>query len=162
MNIDAAEEDLEFSDAQRSALLIEDGVLYKHATAQFNYTTYDVRRDRDVVKPGGCVMLPSYEEDDTPNRQPFWYGRVAGIYHVKVSHAPSRTSSLRIDLLWVRWLGQDPDWRSGHHACRLERVGYVPSDDSSGPAFGFVNPESVIRACHLIPAFADGLTLSVG
>ena len=161
LGLDIAEEDLNFSDMQRSALLIEDNILYKHATVQFNYTTYDVRRDKDVIKAGGCIMMPSYEDADTPDRQPFWYARVIGIYHIKVSHAPSSTSGLRIDFLWVRWLGQDPDWKSGHNACRMEKVGYVPiggSDESSGPAFGFVNPESVIRASHLIPAFAEGKT----
>ena len=159
MNLDVAEEDLHFSDAQRSALLIEDNILYKHATAQFNYTTYDVRRDKDVVKPGGCIMVPSYEDDDGPDRQPFWYGRIIGIFHVRVRHVPSKASGMRIDFLWVRWLGQDPDWKSGHITCQLEKVGYVPfGDDSCGPAFGFVNPESVIRACHLIPAFHEGTT----
>jgi hypothetical protein len=37
-------------------------------------------------------------------------------------------------------------------------LGFLPSDDSSGPAFGLIDPTQVIRGVHLIPAFYYGTT----
>jgi hypothetical protein len=37
---------------------------------------------------------------------------------------------------------------------RLERVGFIPIDDPG--AFGFLDPQQVIRGIHLIPAFNYG------
>ena len=45
-----------------------------------------------------------------------------------------------------------PGWRTK----RLLRLGFVPGNDEA--AFGFLDPAQVIRAVHLIPAFAWGLT----
>ncbi|KAG2029986.1 hypothetical protein BDR03DRAFT_879450, partial [Suillus americanus] len=44
---------------------------------QINYTTYDVRRDQDTLKPGygGVVMTLSREHDG--DTHPFWYAQVA-------------------------------------------------------------------------------------
>ena len=39
---------------------------------------------------------------------------------------------------------------------RLPRVGFYDSSDPS--AFGFLDPESIIRGVHLIPAFTYGQT----
>jgi len=39
---------------------------------------------------------------------------------------------------------------------RLHRVGFVDGNDSA--AFGFLDPQEVIRGIHLIPAFAHGRT----
>ena len=64
-----------------------------------------------------------------------------------------------MEFLWVRWYGAEPDWVGGPATLRLDRVGYVPEDDPSG-AFGFLDPALVVRACHLIPAFAHGQTVS--
>lgn len=92
---------------------------------------------------------------------PYWYARVLGVFHVKVLHVAPNGHYLsgdrrgrRMDFLWVRWLGIEPGYRSGWKARRLDRVGFVPGAD----AFGFVNPEDVIRGAHLIPAFALGRT----
>jgi hypothetical protein len=45
--------------------------------------------------------------------------------------------------------------RSGWKACHLHRISFIDGD--SDP-FGFVDPAHVIRAAHLIPAFAFGET----
>lgn len=60
-------------------------------------------------------------------------------------------------VLWVRWLGLDPDYQGGWAARRLHRVGFVP-DNGSSPAFGFLDPMAVVRAVHLQPAFQYGRT----
>lgn len=100
------------------------------------------------------VMLSADETDGaTIRRRRFWYARVMGIFHCRVRDRTNEGSKwVRLDLLWIRWLGADPDLRCGLKVKRLERVGYVP--DAEGPgAFGFVDPADVIRACHLCPAF---------
>ncbi|KAH9009230.1 hypothetical protein EDB85DRAFT_1881856, partial [Lactarius pseudohatsudake] len=42
--------------------------------------------------------------------------------------------------------------RSGFKAQRLHQVGFLDGHGDPG-AFGFINPQDVIRAIHLIPAF---------
>jgi len=49
------------------------------------------------------------------------------------------------------------EWNSGPSNLCLDRVGFVPSEDAD--AFGFLDPELIIHACHLIPAFALGQNL---
>jgi hypothetical protein len=126
-----------------------------------NYTTYDVRRDSDIIHVGTdstIVMLQAESPSgDNTNIHPFFYARVIGIYHAFVSDlsAPGSTA-VRMDLLFVRWLGIDTEWRSGWDARRLDRVGFVHGSDPA--AFGFLDPASVIRGCHLIPNFAEGRT----
>lgn len=153
--LDVAEEDLQFSDIDRAALVIHSHILHEHLTIKFNFTTYDVQRDCDIVKPSSdkndkCdIILPSREDDAS---HPFWYARVIGIFHVDVTHKATGTSKSRIDFLWVRWFGQDGQWRGGQSARKLERVGFVPYGGADEP-FGFVDPNTVIRGCHLIPTF---------
>lgn len=158
--MDVAEEDLTFDIEDREMLKIENDSIYSHSTAQFNFTTYDVRRDRDVVKALGdkCdIMLPSYEDDGV---HPFWYARVIGIFHLNVTHIPTNDIKRRIEFLWVRWLGVDPEWTGGQEFDRLDRVGFVPYGGQDEP-FGFVDPATVIRACHLVPAFEFGCTMDL-
>ena len=41
--------------------------------------------------------------------------------------------------------------RSGFKARRLHQIGFLDSNDPG--AFGFIDPQDLIRAIHLIPAF---------
>ena len=92
---------------------------------------------------------------------PFWYARVLGIYHANIFFGPDFSSKPeRMEFFFVRWFGCDPDWQGGPNTCKLDRIGWVPENDSSG-AFGFLNPACAIRACHLIPAFAYGKTVDL-
>lgn len=157
-------EDLEFTEDERNSLHFYNDLLYGHPKIQFNFTTYDVRRERSVVNPDTakrCVMLANGEDEGDDMRHPFWYARVLAVFHVKATHEPSKTKNERIDVLFVRWLGIDPEWNGGDSHRRLDRVGYVPYGDSGSPAFGFVDPNTIIRACHLIPAFHLGRTTSL-
>ena len=161
MGVDLAAEDLDFSDDQRLELEIENDSLYRHATAQFNFTTYNVSRERDVINPSTdkCNIMLATKEDTTDRAHPFWYARVLGIFHARVTHPPLSIRRHRIPFLFIRWFGQDSEWRSGDKTCRLPRVGFVPFDgEAGGPAFGFIDPATVIRGCHLIPAYAYGKT----
>ena len=124
-----------------------------------NYTTYDVRHDRDTINTSTrpYVMLRSPEVGT--GTHPYWYAQVLGIYHTYVltthSDAPKH-SAQRMELLWVRWLGIEPGYRSGSKAARLPKVGFV--EDTDEDAFGFLDPDLVIRGSHLIPDFNSGRT----
>lgn len=60
----------------------------------------------------------------------------------------------QLEILFVRWFDPVQCHRSGIKAARLPKVAFVPEIDDS--VFGFVDPASVVRGVHLIPAFADG------
>ncbi len=72
---------------------IENDKIYSHQTLRINFTTYDVRRDQDVVNPSGdkrFVMVKSQADDaehqsteDAPFTL-FWFAEVLGIYHANV------------------------------------------------------------------------------
>jgi hypothetical protein len=105
-------------------------------------------------------MVISGSESDR-EQNPYWFGRVISIFTVKAFYAdpaivgPPKTQSL--DVLYVRWFGQDggqSEW--GLHCSRMPRVGFLPAEEPS--AFGFVNPEDVLRRVHIIPAFNYGRT----
>ena len=124
-----------------------------------NYTTYDVRRDCDTINAGTrrYVMLRSPEV--SPGAHPYWYAQVLGIYHTHVSTthpAASKHSAQHMQFLWVRWLGAEPGHRSGSKTARLPKVGFV--EDTDEDAFGFLDPDLIIRGSHLIPAFNSGRT----
>jgi hypothetical protein len=103
------------------------------------------------------IMVLSQETDDDSDGHPYWYARILGIFHVEIRHVgPLSTDSnvRRMDFVWVRWFGTDPTHCDGWEAKRLRRIGFLPGDT----AFGFIDPIQIIRAVHLIPAFAQGRT----
>ena len=102
-------------------------------------------------------MVHSPEVGDKTH--PYWYAKVLGIYHAvaPTTHPAATTHSAQaMQFLWVRWLGVEPGHRSGSRVARLPRIGFVEATD--GDAFGFLDPELVIRGSHLIPAFHFGRT----
>jgi hypothetical protein len=139
-------------------VLFNSGRMYKHQVLRINYTTYDVRRSQDLINPDTRrrdIMLLS--NDDNDESHPFRYARVLGVYHVNVIYTgPGMLDyqARRLNFLWVRWFQysgtQSVQWAD----YRLDNVYFPPiaSDD----AFGFVDPEDVLRACHIIAGFASG------
>jgi hypothetical protein len=128
---------------------------------RINYTTYDLRRAQDSLNPQthADIMVLSHESEDEPKRHPFWYARILGVFHANIRHMGPRSQNphvQKMEFLWVRWFGRDLDHRSGWKAKRLHRLGFVSSNDPA--AFGFLNPQHVIRAVHLMPAFSYGRT----
>ncbi|KAG2072362.1 hypothetical protein BDR04DRAFT_1127678 [Suillus decipiens] len=123
---------------------------------QINYTTYDVHRDQDTLKPGysGVVMTLSREHDD--DTHPFWYAQVLGAFSIQVLHVGPdicNCSPQSMEFLWVWWFGVVPCYRWGIREGCLPKVGFILDSPS---VFGFLDPSIVLRACHLIPCFADG------
>ena len=74
-----------FIDAECNIVRIAGEQIYCCKTIQINYTTYDIRRDRDTIniRLYPDIMVNSPERG--PNAQPFWYTCVIGIFHAIIS-----------------------------------------------------------------------------
>ena len=98
-------------------------------------------------------------KEDDPDCHRFWYCQLLKAFHIEVHYCPGGVSHPKetLEVLWVCWLGIDPDHRWGFQQCALPKVGFMPKQGDS-PAFGFLDPSLVIHGCHLIPAFVDGCT----
>lgn len=142
--------------------------IFSVQTCRLYYTSYDIRRKSNTINPttGSDIMVrapPPDQSDETEIYEPFWYARVIGIYHAKVytthPHVRDGGQVRRMNFLWVRWFGSEPNYKHGFHEGRLPKIGFVPSTDDL--AFGFLDPAHVIRSCHLVPAFAAGRTTAL-
>lgn len=151
-----------FTQAQRNGLTFINNRIYQHKVLRVNYTTYDLRRAQDSVNPRthADIMVLSHEDDD--NAYPYWYARVVGVFHVEVQYRGSEMQDQapkRVDFLWVRWFARNRNLKSGWAVRRLPCIGFYPHDEPD--AFGFINPDDVIRGVHSIPAFRFGRTTNL-
>ena len=148
----------DFTDSDRNSIRIVGSKIYSVQTCHIYYTSYDLQRHCDTVNPHTHpdIMLRSPINEE--GAEPYWYARVLGVYHANIwaenSVIPGARNVKRMDFLWVRWFGEEPDHRSGFCRARLPKVGFVESTDEF--AFSFVDPANVVRGCHLIPAFDAG------
>ncbi|KAJ3713281.1 hypothetical protein C8R42DRAFT_563993, partial [Lentinula raphanica] len=150
-----------FTDEDRKFIRIKDRKLVELQTIRINYTTYDVRRDQDTINPRTHPDVMVLSPEDEEGAHPYWYARVLRIFRVQVISTHPRASTIHsgpreMEVLWVRWLGVEPGFRSGPRYARLPKVGFV--DETDPFAFGFLDPEHVIRGCHLMPSFSDERT----
>ncbi|KZP26571.1 hypothetical protein FIBSPDRAFT_781724, partial [Athelia psychrophila] len=149
-----------FTSEDHNSIIVVGNRVYSGRTLKVNYTTYDVRRGQDIINPrNNCdVMVASPETSADAHR--FWYARVLGIFYVYIcdnSQDSNNRARQRYDFLWVRWFGMVEGHRHGLRVARLPKVGFIKEGDAT-PAFGFLDPSLVVRACHLIPAFNLGKT----
>lgn len=150
----------EFSEDDRDCINIKDNFLYFHSLLRVNYTTYDLRREQDTINPltRPDILVLSHEDEKT---HPYWYARIVHIFHVMVQHRnnPSMVFSVptRMNVLFVRWFRRDVNYPSGWNEKRLHRLQFF-DQESPSDAFGFLNPESVVRGVHIIPAFGYART----
>ncbi|EJD46773.1 hypothetical protein AURDEDRAFT_40235, partial [Auricularia subglabra TFB-10046 SS5] len=140
----------------RLQLDIDQNRMYPHKTMGISYTTYDVRRGEDMIHIDTDrvdVMLRSCE--DGPTAHAYWYARVLGLYHANIRDLgpQSTTRALKpVYFLHVRWFARaEDDDIGGTPNRRLPRVGWDKANE-----FGFVDPSLILRACHIVPAFAHG------
>ena len=131
-----------------------------------------MRRGRDTVNcgtPHHNVMLLSSatSDDESSSNSRYLYARVLGAYHANVIYTGRGMLDYkprRIDFLWVRWYQVRRAGTDSWTNSELPMVTFPPLQSDS--AFGFVDPSNVLRACHIIPAFAlrqvheDGIGLS--
>lgn len=94
---------------------------------------------------------------DPTSRSPFRYARVIGVYHVFVL-CRGEEESRRVDFLHVRWFKR-VEGNSSLASFEQERIRFVDEDEKntgSWKPYGFLDPARIIRAVHLVPAFAYG------
>lgn len=135
--------------------------IFSHKIMRVKYTTYEVRRDEDVIhiNSDGCnIMVRNPEHDDNPHTHPFLYAHVLGIYHAHVSYAGELAVGIRdlhpirLEFLWVRWYKlQDPELEG---PTPLDRLTFLPV--TSPNATSFIDPDTVLRGAHIIPRFRLG------
>jgi hypothetical protein len=138
---------------QHNSIFFKRNQIYHHNLAKFNYTTYDVRRAQDVINPktSHCnIMLLKHDRDDGGHSGDFLFAKVIGIHHINVVRSADVYKSQRMEFLFVRWYESMQSHAWGTRT--LGRVHFRPL--ASQDAFGFVDPSAVLRACHIIPAFA--------
>ncbi|KAJ3560849.1 hypothetical protein NP233_g10562 [Leucocoprinus birnbaumii] len=67
----------EFSSTDRNNIHIRNNRIFCHHTIRINYTTYDIRRNYDTIKPCNRLfcMVASPDTATDPTTHPFWYIR---------------------------------------------------------------------------------------
>ncbi|KAH7905471.1 hypothetical protein BJ138DRAFT_1138264 [Hygrophoropsis aurantiaca] len=115
--------------------------IYKHNIARFNYTTYDVRRAQDVINPRtdhcNIMVLNDIDKEGSHYR----YAKVLGIHHVNAVFVGCKYDTRHMDFLFAQ---------------TLDRIHFKPLHNVD--AFGFINPDDVLRCVHIIPAFHRGMS----
>ncbi|KAK6968932.1 hypothetical protein R3P38DRAFT_2589238, partial [Favolaschia claudopus] len=92
---------------------------------------------------------------------PFSYAQIIGIFHADIlnlADGPGAKIQTK-EFLWIRRYRIDKTFRAGFKRRRLHRLEFLP--DSDPQAFGFLDPDEVIRGSHIIPAFARGRTTTL-
>jgi hypothetical protein len=156
MEPDLATNGRQFNIEDRAQLIIQGNRMYLHKVLRVNYSTYDVRRAQDSMNPRNHANIMTLARSWDDGSHPFSYARILGLLHVDVIHKTpiTRPAPKTMEVLWVQWFRLDTRWKGGFARHRLYRVQPVPSDLEH--AYGFLEPDDVIRGAHLIPAFAHG------
>ncbi|KAJ7148914.1 hypothetical protein C8R46DRAFT_1311106 [Mycena filopes] len=150
----------EFTADDRNTVRIVGNKIYATKIMRVNYTTYDVRRDQDVLNPNAQSFVMMRTGEKQAGAHPYWYAQVLGVFNATVFHYPAGDAGPSpptiMEFLWVRWLGDEPGYRASIKKARLPKVGFVAESDPY--AFGFLDPAHVVRASHLIPQFSGAQT----
>jgi hypothetical protein len=148
-----------FTDEDRGYVTVEQDTLYQHKTLQLDYTTYDMREDNDRIyqRHHPDIMVLSNDAN-----HPHLYGRILDLFHVRVRNNGPNTllasnATATLEMAWVRWFTLDePQGPQGFNSLRYPSVSFCKSDEQD--AFGFIHPDEILRAVHLIPDFKFGHT----
>lgn len=144
----------EFTDEERAKVVIINNHMYRHHVVRVNYTTYDNRREQDTINPRTWPNIMMLSSEDGEDGHPYWYAHVLEIFHASVLHVSPQSKSLQpqwMEFMLVRWFGRDMTKLGGWKSQQLHRIGFVSGDSTP---FGFMDPARIVRAVHLIPAFA--------
>lgn len=143
-------------------ILFKNDRIYEHSLCRVNYTTYDVRRDQDTINSSSShcnVMVLSKDLDPITSQETisYRYARVLGTYHANVMFVGRGMvdySPIRMEFLWVRWYELVGKCHLPWSARKMDRLRFPPLADED--SFGFIDPNDVLRGCHVIPAFSQG------
>jgi hypothetical protein len=143
-----------------SHLVLKNDRLYTHQILRLKYTTYDTRRDEDIIHldtPQCNLMLhnPEYSYKSKNPKHPFRYCKVIAILHADVTYVgklgPRLLTHHRLNFLWVRWYGVHP----ASSEFQLDRAKLLPLNERG--SHSFIDPSLALRACHMIPRFRKGM-----
>ena len=119
-----------------------------------------MREDQDRIYQRRFPDVMVLSDDEA---HPYLYGRVLDLFHVNVTNEgptsllPPGSGAAVLQLAWVRWFKLDqPPGPSGFLSLRYPSVSFYESHDPD--AFGFIHPDEIVRAVHLIPSFRFGQT----
>jgi hypothetical protein len=149
----------EFSDEDRSQIILANNQLFEHTILRINYAMYDLRREQDSMNARTHADIMMLSHKDHKDRHPYLYAQIIKVFHVNVwYYGPgiNQTAPTHMHVLFVHWFGHDITFNAGWSAKRLHRIGFFKRDDPD--SFGFVDPDQVIRGVHLIPGFHYGWT----
>ncbi|KAL5476569.1 hypothetical protein ACEPAI_3249 [Sanghuangporus weigelae] len=150
------DEDDEFSSEEIDGLQFRLDKLYWHKVIRVNYTAYDVRREQDSLNPRSHPNITLLSSDsDMPH--PYLYARILGLFHVDIAyHGPGSISHSfrRMDVAWIHWYQYVSDQPFRFLQMRLPELQLLHYKDPN--AFGFINPDLIIRGAHIIPRFSHG------
>ncbi|KAI0739791.1 hypothetical protein C8Q80DRAFT_1081418, partial [Daedaleopsis nitida] len=153
-----------FSDEHHDGLFIYDDQLLRHKVLRVNYTTYDMCRDQDSINPRTHPNVMLLANNTGPDSHSYWYARIIDLFHAKVRYTGPGSNHRtwkwqRLELAWVCWLEYDTKYKLGFVRRRLPRVRFINLYDTTDDfAFGFINPDDIIRAAYLMPVFVLGRT----
>ncbi|PIL34011.1 hypothetical protein GSI_03719 [Ganoderma sinense ZZ0214-1] len=157
------DDDDPFTEEEEDGLQIYEDCLYRHRVLRVNYTTYDMRREQDLINPRTHPDVVVHSDALADDDDPFWYARVLDIFRAKVRYkGPGAMRVMSqwqdVNFLWVRWFERDTSYMAGFSHRRLPCLQFVDADDPDSNTFGFIDPYDVVRASYLMPAFAHGVT----
>ena len=137
-----------FSNANtKESVFIKDDTLYEHPLLTIGYTTYHVKRDKDLIHPNfgnQAVLVYSPTSQDS---EPWLYTHCCCVPRPGVHQDEPRTKTAQV------WMQRDMSQLKGPNASQFARVSFIPHSGTPGEAFGFIDPSHVICGCHLIPVF---------
>ncbi|KAJ7067227.1 hypothetical protein C8F01DRAFT_1365364 [Mycena amicta] len=148
----------EYTTVDRNRLFIVNNRIYIHKVLCVHYTSYDVRHGQDSMNSRTHADIMTLAPEDSTDDHPYAYSRVIGVWHCEVQYMGygQLTPAKTVPLLFVRRFHLDKSWKGSFKRRRLHRIEFVPETDDN--AYGFVNPDKVIREAHLVPAYAHGAT----
>ena len=140
-----------FTTKDCNELYIAEDRLEQRYTMNVYYTTYDLRRGKDRLNMKNRSHIMTLSQDEI---HPYAYAQVLGIFRLNVLHGPTMSDEVSMNVVWVRWFKIDETHRAGWKAKRLFRLKFVPPLEDG--AFGFLDPDDIVRGSHLIPGFTLG------
>ncbi|KAJ3521791.1 hypothetical protein NMY22_g12164 [Coprinellus aureogranulatus] len=144
-----------------SNLVLKDDRLYTHRIMRIKYTTYDARRDEDIIHletDQSNIMMLNREHSYGHPSHPYTYGKVIAIIHTDVGFVGdigrqgSSYTFRSMEVLWVRKYRMLPS--SGPEGLALDEAELVAIDEPGSHTL--IDPVEVVRACHIVPDFTRG------
>lgn len=146
-------------------VVLQQSRIYSHKILRLYYTTYNVRRDEDVIHIGtpqcNDILLNDRSSKESNEEHVYLYAKVLGVFHTNVAYVGGlsgeegkrrqlATTFQRMDFVWVHWY----NYLGPRDELSLDRLSLSPLQ--SGTALDFLDPQDILRGVHLVPQFSLG------